>query len=189
MQSSDRDLDSVISGLKAELDSILASAQTADKLYVTILMDTCIELLGREKKRTAKGGEGRVALGVDVSILAGGVLDKFLTGSPDAFTRWDAAKQGGRRRKVAEVEAQEQMVVSAGRDELHRSLESYLTERLDASFLVHVPYKFQAAGVATDQRSVRVKWELTEIKKDAPSSSLPSSTGEDESQRSAASTS
>ncbi len=171
MQSSGRDLDNVISGLEAELDSILASVQAADRIYEASLRETCLELLGREKEMATKGGEPVAGLVADVSTLVLAGLDKVSTGSPTAFTRWNEAKQGGRRREVAEVEAQEQMVVSASRDELHRSLESYLTERLDASFLVHVPYKFRTAGVATDQKSVRVKWGLTEIKKDAPNSS------------------
>jgi hypothetical protein len=189
MQSSDHDLDSVISGLEAELDSILASAQAADRIYEAGLREMCLELLGREKEMAAKGGKPEVGMMVDASTLALAGLDKLLTGSPTAYTRWNAAKEGGRRRKVAEVEDQEQMVVSASRDELHRSLESYLTERLGTSFLYHVPYKFRAAGVATDQRPVWAKWGTSEIKKDTPSSSQPSPKGEDESHGSAASTS
>ncbi len=171
-----------------ELDSILAGAHIVDRIYEASLRETCLELLGREKKIEAEGGGPYEALGEQLGGFAAALFDKYVTGSKTAFIKREEVIQEQRRRSVAEVEAQEQRVRSASRDELHRSLESYLAERLHPWHrFVHVAYKFQTATPAMGQRSGEIIRGRLRIWKGPPSSSQPSSKGEDERQRSAAS--
>ena len=131
MPTSDLELNGLLSDIRSRFDTLLSSADEVGRVYDQRLKEVTLELLAREKRMAAGGGEPYEAFGNTVGTLLGGGFAWWATGDKRRFdTSWsNLGKQ--RKARVQSVEKQEQAVEGASKDVMWRSMEEYLKERLN----------------------------------------------------------